>query len=65
MSVFEIEPKSKIAGLGEEAFLYQGEQSKGSSVVFRKSNFVVVVGGSSVVIAEDFSKQFAEMIDGK
>ena len=58
-------PNEKLAGLGDEAYLWR---SYGRSVViirFRKSNVYIDLTAPSVAMAEDLARSLADLIPGK
>lgn len=58
-------PKTKLTGLGDEAFLYYSDRQHGCMILFRKLNVFVHMTGSSVTVVERLGRRFADLIPGK
>ncbi len=56
-----VPPKVKLKSPGDEALLYQGENTNGCMILFRRGNVFVSLSGSSVVHAKRFAKHLDDL----
>jgi hypothetical protein len=65
MRGYPVGPKAKLKDLGDEAVLYKVDSSEESTIIFRKSNVVVIIRAPSFAVAEGLAKEIAGLIPNK
>jgi hypothetical protein len=59
---YPVGPKAQLKDLGDEAVLYKGDMREACTIIFRKSNVVVIIIAPSFSVAEGLAKEIAGLI---
>lgn len=60
-----VAPKSKLTGLGNEAYLYKSDGQDGSMILIRKANVFIQVNSSHLEPAQSFAKDISDLVQSK
>ena len=59
---YPVIPTAQVKDLGDEAVLYKVDRSEENSIIFRKSNVVVLIQGPTLAISEGLAREIAGLI---
>ncbi len=65
LSGLSVRPREKIEGLGDESLLSISKGNGYCSIVFRKSNFLILLSAPSLAMGESLAREIAAMIESK